>query len=486
MRRFWCLLLVASAGAQTPGVQQHIADRLTASGLRADVSFLASDALQGRGTPSPGLEIAGEYIAAQFRRAGLEPAGGDGYFQNAPYNLVTPNPDGLQFTLAIGGSEVRAEADAVVIHEPVALDLKRAGAILMSLTDTEALAALTPEEARGKVLFLEGSVNPAYAGRLLTPLANRLQPAVLVFLPANGRPGRPAPVIREVTGKEPVPIVSIWSQELRKALEGKSGAIAATVSAHIAAPAIEPARQRNVIGLLRGSDPQLADTYVVLTAHYDHLGVRPTGEGDRIFNGANDDASGVACVIEIANTLASLPARPKRSVVFMAMYGEELGLVGTRYYARHPVFPLAATVADLNLEQVGRTDDITGPRAGILNLTGFDYTSFAPTLQKAGEEFGIQLQKDERASDTFFNRSDNQAFADAGVPAHTASVGYEFPDYHRVTDEWPKLDYDNMAKVARTVALALFRTADSVDAPIWNTANPKTAPYVKAREGTPK
>jgi hypothetical protein len=96
------------------------------------------------------------------------------------------------------------------------------------------------------------------------------------------------------------------------------------------------------------------------------------------------------------------------------------------------------------------------------------------------------VQKDERASDLFYNRSDNQAFADAGVPSHTASVGYDFPDYHRVTDEWPKLDYDNMAKVARTVALALFRVADNVDAPSWNTTNPKTAPYVKAREASTK
>jgi hypothetical protein len=482
MRRLCGFLLVAAAAAQTPNLQQHIADRLTAGGLQADVSFLASDALEGRGTPSPGLEIAGEFIAAQFRRAGLEPAGGDGYFQNAPYNQVTPNPDGLQLALTIDGNEIRADADAAVIHEASALDLKGAGAIRVSLTDTQALTALTPEEARGKVLFLEGSLNPAYVGRLLAPLATRLQPALVVFLPGNGRPGRPTPMMREGHGQgagaDHFHLESGDPKGPRRQVgRDRRNRFSPHCGAHR-----QPARQRNVIGLLRGSDPQLADTYVVLTAHYDHLGVRAAGEGDRIFNGANDDASGVACVIEIANTLASLPARPKRSIVFMAMYGEELGLVGTRYYARHPVFPLAKTVADLNLEQVGRTDDLTGPRVGILNLTGFDYTSFSSTLQKAGEEFGIRLQKDEKSSDAFFNRSDNQAFADAGVPAHTASVGYEFPDYHRVTDEWSKLDYDNMAKVARTVALALFRTADSVEVPTWNTANPKTAPYVKARE----
>ena len=207
--------------------------------------------------------------------------------------------------------------------------------------------------------------------------------------------------------------------------------------------------------------------------------MRGTGSGDHIYNGANDDASGTASVIEIARTLAALPERPKRSLVFVALFGEELGLVGSRYYAQHPVFPLAKTVADLNLEQMGRTDDITGPRVGVLNATGFDYTDIIGVLAKAGEEFGIQVVKDEASSDSFFARSDNQAFADAGVPAHTLSVGYVFPDYHQPGDEWPKLDYENMAKVDRTVALGVYRIADSTEAPKWNAANPKTAPYRK-------
>src|SRR5262249_53896358 len=155
-----------------------------------------------------------------------------------------------------------------------------------------------------------------------------------------------------------------------------------------------------------------------------------------IFNGANDDASGTASLIEIANALSAMPTRPKRSVIFLALFGEELGLVGSRYYSQHPVFPLSKTVAELNLEQLGRPDDNTGPRVGILNVTGFDYSSVTPVLVKAGEETGIQVLKDEDASDAFFGRSDNQALADAGVPAHTLSVGYEFPDYHAAGDEW--------------------------------------------------
>ena len=256
----------------------------------------------------------------------------------------------------------------------------------------------------------------------------------------------------------------------------------ARFSVHIAAPAVVPVKLRNVIGVLRGSDPALKDTFVLITGHYDHLGIRGTGEGDHLFNGANDDASGTASVIEIAHTLASLPSRPKRSIVFMALFGEELGLLGSRYYAQHPVFPLARTVADINLEQLGRTDVDNGSRAGLVNVTGYDYTTLPGELKKAGEEFDIQVLKDEKNSDSFFARSDNQAFADAGVPAHTLSVGYVFPDYHQPGDEWPKIDYENMAKVDRTVAVAIFRVADNAVAPEWNAANPKTERYVKAHE----
>jgi len=140
----------------------------------------------------------------------------------------------------------------------------------------------------------------------------------------------------------------------------------------------------------------------VLTGHYDHLGVRGTGEGDHIYNGANDDASGTSSVIEIAKALASLPQRPRRSIVFMTLFGEELGDLGSRYYCQHPVFPLAKTIANINLEQLGRTDDTEGPRLLQFNLTGFDYTDIAAYLSKAGEETGIRVVKHEKNSDSFF------------------------------------------------------------------------------------
>ncbi len=476
--------MAAGLAAETPAPQQ-IAQRLTANDLKADVSFLASDALQGRGTPSPGLDIAAEFVASQFRRAGLEPAGDDGYFQTAPFANITPNSDGMQLSLTIGGKNIAADKSSMGLQQPAGLELDGAAAWLASMSDTAALDALTAEQVKGKALILDAQTAAGGRGGLFTlqrrlpALAAKLNPAVVILLRADGQGLTNGPRLRE-TSTPAVPILAVWDKTVRDALaDVKPGPVAAALSAHVAAPKVEPVKLRNVVGVLRGSDPSLRDTYVLITAHYDHIGVRGTGPGDHIYNGANDDASGTASVIEIAATLAALPARPKRSLVFMALFGEELGLLGSRYYAQHPIFPLAKTVGDLNLEQMGRTDDNTGPRVGLVNATGFDYTDMTAALAKAGEEFGIKVVKDEQSSDSFFARSDNQAFADAGVPSHTLSVGYVYPDYHQPGDEWPKIDYENMAKVDRTVALGIFRIADSPQTPQWNAANPKTAPYRK-------
>jgi hypothetical protein len=343
---------------------QALLDEISANSMRGHLSFLASDLLEGRGTPSRGLDLAAEYIAAQFRRAGLEPAGDDGYFQTADWNVV----------------------------------------------------------------------------RLRSPGGVRAQ---------NNTPNTP----QQPTGSpQPAP------------------------------PAADapPVKVRNVIGILRGSDPVLKDSYVLVTAHYDHLGIRENLQGDKIFNGANDDASGTVSVIELAAAFATLKVRPKRSLVFITFFGEERGLVGSRYYGAHPIFPIEKTVADINLEQVGRTDDSEGPQVSAAAVTGFDFSDVGTILQKAGELTGVKIFKHPINSDRYFGASDNQALADQGVPAHTVSVAYQFSDYHKVGDHWDKVDYDNMAKVDRTVALAITMIANNPQPPKWNEANPKTAKYVKA------
>jgi peptidase M28-like protein len=317
--------LALTAFALTPE-QQAVVNGISENSLRGNLSFLASDLLEGRDTPSRGLDLAAEYIAAQFRRAGLEPVGGDGYFQNA------------------------------MVKDQVA---------------------------------------------------------------------------------------------------------------------------RNVAGLLRGSDAALADTYVILSAHYDHVGMRTTGD-DRIFNGANDDGSGTVSVIEIASALAAAPERPKRSILFLAFYGEEKGLLGSRYYAAHPLEPLEKTVASVNLEQVGRSDATSGKQIGVGYVTGFDYSNLGAILNDAAQPTGIAIKKDLPSKGEFFTRSDNLSLARAGVVAHTIYVADDYSDYHKAGDEWQKIDYANMAKLDQAVALGLLRLASDASPPQWNESSSAARPYVEA------
>lgn len=167
----------------------------------------------------------------------------------------------------------------------------------------------------------------------------------------------------------------------------------------------------------------------------------------------------------------------------MTFFGEEKGLLGSRYYGRNPVYPLDKTVANINVEQVGRTDSSEGPQLSNASLTGFDYSDVGAILEAAGKLTGINVYKHEQNSDAFFSRSDNQALADRGVPAHTLCTAFVYPDYHGAGDHWDKIDYANMEKVNRMVALALVMIANNSEAPRWNESNPKAARYVKAWNG---
>ncbi len=475
-----------AALAQAPSLAQQINTLLTADGLKADVSFLASDLLEGRGTPSRGLDLAAEYIASQFRRAGLEPVGDDGYFQTANFATVTANTEGLELSMDAGGNTVKAAVSSVMLQDPAATDLNHAPVVKVAMDNPAALSALTPDQVAGKVLVLEAGAQAAGGGRgrggAFGVGLGRLKPAAVIMLQQGGGrgAGRGGARLRDASALPSYATVTCTDEAFRTAF---SAAASPTISLHIAAPKVETVKLRNVVGLLRGSDPALKDTYLLVTGHYDHLGIRDNGTPDHIYNGADDDASGTSSVIEIANAISRLP-RPKRSILFMTVFGEELGDLGSHYYATHPIFPLAQTVVDLNLEQLGRTDDKEGPRVGAFNMTGFDYTDLPEIFKRVGEQTGVKAVKHEKNSDSYFRRSDNAAFADAGVPSTTISVAYDFPDYHQAGDEWQKLDYDNMAKVDRTIALAMIEVANSAQPPKWDESNPKTAQFVKAREAT--
>jgi hypothetical protein len=461
-----------------------VLDHISADSLRGNLSFLASDLLEGRDTPSRGLETAAEYIAAQFRRAGLEPAGDTGYFQNASFLVVEQAKHGFALEL-----HAKVQTFAIVRDEAKyslrgALALSRVPVVLLDLD------AVANHDVEGKVVVMplpdfSGPQGRALYGKYQAALGTleKLKPAAILWMDRDGR-GGPGAAPTVVDASEAVTRPPTLFLHGKAAMEWydavKADGARAAVSVRVPAPAEKPMQLHNVIGILRGSDPVLKNTYVLVTAHYDHIGVKAAGEGDRIFNGANDDGSGTVSVIELASALATLRQRPKRSIVFMTFFGEERGGLGSRYYARHPVFPLAQTVADLNLEQLGRTDSTEGPKIKTGNFTGFDFSNLPEIFREAGEKTGVHIVDDKDHSDDYFAASDNVNLALAGVPAHTFSVTYEFPDYHGVGDEWYKIDYDNMAKVDRMLAAGILDLAGRPEAPKWNEANPKTEPYVKA------
>ncbi len=222
----------------------------------------------------------------------------------------------------------------------------------------------------------------------------------------------------------------------------------------------------NVVGVIPGSDPRLRDEAVVLTAHYDHVGVGAPVAGDSIYNGADDDASGTVAVIEMARMLAAGRPGPRRTVVVALVTGEERGLLGTRWYIDHPVVPLARTVANLNMEMIGRPDSLAGG-AGRGWLTGFDRSSMGAMLREAG----VPLVPDPRPEQRFFERSDNVAFARKGIPAHTISSYNLHGDYHRPSDEARFADPGHMAAVINAGARAAKLLADG-PAPTWAPGDP--------------
>jgi hypothetical protein len=482
-----CLYAFQSASAPkftiTPDLRAAI-DRIRPDSLRGDLSFISSDLLEGRKTPSRGLDIAAEYIAGQFRRAGLEPAGDDGYFATAHMAFSEPNLDGFELKLSRGENVLSVGAKDVAISAASALDLTDKSLFKLDLSDQELVEGFKPADVTGKVVLVEIKRNAMANARVAFPKLQSGKPALTITIDRAGAVGRPSEgvLIDPKEREDRQPRIRVGGAAASKFFDSlPPGSSDAVASLHLAAPHEKEVSPRNVIGVLRGSDAALKDTYLLVTAHYDHLGMLPPGTGDRIYNGANDDGSGTVSVIELAGALSGLQQRPRRSIVFMTFFGEEEGLLGSKYYTRHPVFPLAKTLGQLNLEQLGRTDSSEGPQIANATVTGFDYSTLTDFIQAAGELTGIKLYKHPRNSDAFFAQSDNLYFAEAGVPAHTLAVSFEFPDYHGVGDEWQKIDYDNMAKVDRMVALALVMLANSDEPPHWNEQNKRAAKYKTMR-----
>jgi aminopeptidase YwaD len=223
---------------------------------------------------------------------------------------------------------------------------------------------------------------------------------------------------------------------------------------------MERGATRNVVARLPGSDPKRAAEAVLLSAHVDHLGVGEPVDGDAIYNGANDDASGVAAVLELARALAAGP-RPKRTVLFALFGSEEQGGYGAAYFRERPPVPLDRIVANVEFEEIGLPDPKVPPHT--LWLTGWERSDLGPTLAA----HGARLVADPHSEQDFFRRSDNYVLARRGVVAHTVSSDALFPQYHRPSDEPGILDYGHMADAIASLIEPIRWLLDSDYRPRW-------------------
>jgi hypothetical protein len=239
-----------------------------------------------------------------------------------------------------------------------------------------------------------------------------------------------------------------------------------------------PAERRrpsvNVLGVIEGSDPVLKNEVVLVDAHFDHIGVGLAIKGDSIYNGADDDASGVTAVLEIARQMSAGP-KPKRTIIFATNTGEEVGLFGTRWFIDHPPIPLSQFVANLEIEMIGRPDSLAGG-PGKAWLTGYERSTMGEQLAAAG----IPIVADKRPEQHFFERSDNIAFARSGIVAHTLSTYNLHLDYHQPSDDVKGVDLEHMAAVINAATRAVRVLADGPKQE-WKPGGQPVAPAPRPR-----
>lgn len=449
------LALTGVAGAWS---QQFEAGEIQAHALEAAVRFLASKELGGRGAPSPGLDVAAQYVASEFLRAGLEPAADGNFFQDAPFLQITSRREApLLHITGCEQAEVRVRSLRAVRLDSLPL--------FKWTPETKLASSLS-----GKVLILRVT-GPEILARL-----ELTEPDAIVEL-VHGEEfedgSAPAMISEDQRdGSKPARVL-VRMSDFEDAYDRlPAGLTKARVTLHAAAPEVVPILLKNVAGLLRGSDPLLRSQFVLITAHYDHIGAGAEG----VYPGANDDASGTASLIALAEAFGHAAKRPKRSLLFVALTAEEEGLLGSAFYTRHPLVPLNKTIANINLEQLGRIDEREELGPGRLGVAGFTYSTLGATAEAAMAAWGVTLGE-LRNGESYFARSDHYSFAEVGIPAVTLVAAWEFPDYHRVTDTADKLDYGNMVKLDRAIAAAIEAVADAAEIPKWNQSERKAKAF---------
>ncbi len=422
--------------------------------VRASMNFLAGDALQGRGSGTMFERIAAEYIGSQFMQFGLEPAGEKDASGNQIY-VQTVEVAGRSFlqNLTIGGelgkslaygkdlfafSMSTKEISGELQKGKFGDTAKKGVVILITLDDGETFASFQPKLAQ---LFRDG------ASAIILTENKELRENWSNISSQRVSLGRRGNLL--VVSKDGANVLSNLADGTKVEMSGQFTDSPKTFT-------------WNAMGKITGSDPKLSSEIILLTSHLDHLGVRPNAEGnDKIFNGADDDASGSVAVLELARVLAS-GKKPKRTVYFVCFGSEEAGGHGANYFVNNLPFPKEKLVANLEFEMIGRPDSKVKPEE--LWLTGYERSNLGPELAKQG----AKLVQDPHPDQNFFQRSDNYTLARQGIIAHTVSSFGLHTDYHKASDEAKTIDFQHMTRSINSMVKPVQWLINSNFKPTWN------------------
>jgi hypothetical protein len=475
------------AAAQTGASSNQGAASITAKDVARRIGIIADDSMLGRDTPSRGLDLTARYVGDQFRSFGLRPAGDSGgWFQRYPITRRRFDAARSRVTLTAGGVEAVARFDrsarylqGTVSGRPVTgravlvgggLDPAAAGR--MTLRDRLVIYAVDTAMQPLKTTQIVRAIRLGGPAAIL--LVNDQAPdAFAARVPKYDRPRTTvdlklvSPPLVEVSESAVAPALRKAEVDLR-AVRADSApvyrelpSLRASVELHDSV--LQALTAPNTVGLLEGTDPALRREYIVFSAHMDHIGITP-GQADSVNNGADDDGSGTAGVMELAEAFSRPGARAKRSLIFLTVSGEEKGLWGSRYFTEHPPVPLDRVVADINIDMIGRNWRDT------IVAIGKEHSDLGATLERvnrAHPELHMTAVDDRWPEERFYFRSDHYNFARKGVPILFFFNGVH-PDYHEVTDSPDKIDSEKESRILRLVYYLGHAIGDARERPKWN------------------
>jgi hypothetical protein len=483
------LVVPVALTAQRREVEQAAAT-ITPDDYAWRVGVIAHDSMQGRDTPSPGLDKTAEWIASEFRRLGLRGGAEDGGFiQQYPLRMAVVDAGrsmlrGGGVRLAFGEdllparrtSDAEATGGLAIVSGALDIEAAIGGGALLGKHAVMVLSEDSPGLSRAEFAAFRSAgvlsimtVNYARAEEWDASVVRAMRPSVRKGWGEQPDGGTSAPSlqIREVSLARLVAAhgVDLASLRARADADARVDAIAGLEITLTINSRDEAITAPNVVGILDGSDPELKDEYVVFSGHMDHVGVgSPDANGDSIFNGADDDASGTIAVVEIAEAMVALPSPPKRSMVFLLVSGEEKGLWGSEWFSGNPTVPIEQLVANLNTDMVGRnwTDTIVA--------IGKEHSDLGETLNRVNgdhPELRMTAIDDIWPEERFYFRSDHYNFARKGVPILFFFNGTH-DDYHGRDDEPDRIDAEKAARIARLVFYLGVDIGNALERPKWN------------------